>query len=182
LPPIDLPDPPLSDGVVALRAYADADISALVAICQDPEIPRWTPVPSPYTANDAHAWLRRVQRGYATGTRATFAVVDARTRDVLLGSVGLQTIDWDQRAADVGYMLGAHARGRGVATRAVELVAAWAFATLDLERLELRTLAGNRASRAVARRTGFDPVDAPAVRRPECDHMPDVYYARLRDQ
>ena len=47
------PDPPLSDGVITLRAKARADIPALVAICADPEIPRWTRVPSPYTPEDA---------------------------------------------------------------------------------------------------------------------------------
>jgi RimJ/RimL family protein N-acetyltransferase len=182
LPPIDLPDPPLSDGAVALRAYTGADISALVAICQDPEIPRWTLVPSPYTENDARAWMERVEQGHATGTRITFAIVEVPAPDALLGSVGLQKVEWEQRAADVGYMLGAHARGRGVATRALELVAGWAFGTLGLERLELRTLADNRASRAVARRAGFSPIDAPVVRRPECDDMPDVYFARLRDR
>jgi hypothetical protein len=37
-----LPDPPLGDGVIALRGFASCDVGALVAICQDPEIPRWT--------------------------------------------------------------------------------------------------------------------------------------------
>ena len=180
MPAIALPDPPLTDGAVVLRAYGDADVPALVEICQDPEISRWTLVPSPYGEADARAFLQRVAEGHADATRVTFAIVAAEDPGVLLGSVALQKIDWDLRAADVGYLLGAHARGRGVMTRAVELVAGWAFGTLGLERLELRTIAENSASRAVAERAGFEPVDAPLVRRPECDHMPDVYFARLR--
>jgi RimJ/RimL family protein N-acetyltransferase len=180
VPAIVFPDPPPTDGVVTLRAYAEADIPALVAICQDPEIPRWTLVPSPYGERDARAWFERVADGLATGTRITFAITDAGDRGALLGSVGLQAIDWDVRAADIGYMLGAHARGRGFATRAVQLAAAWAFANLGFERLELRTMKQNAASRAVAERAGFARVRAPLVRRPECDHMPDIYFARLR--
>jgi RimJ/RimL family protein N-acetyltransferase len=180
VPAIVFPDPPLTDGVVTLRAYAEADIPALVAICQDPEIPRWTLVPSPYGEADARAWFEHVAEGLATGTRITFAIADAGDAGALLGSVGLQAIDWDVRAADVGYMLGAHARGRGVATRALALTAAWAFGELDFERLELRTMKENAASRAVAERAGFARVPIALVQRPECDHMPDIYFARLR--
>ena len=180
MPAIELPDPPLSDDVVALRAYSDADVPALVEICQDPEIPRWTLVPSPYADADARAWLRRIDEGLAGATRVTLAIVESSDPGVLHGSIGLQAFDWDARAADVGYMLAAPARGRGIATRAVELVAGWAFGTLGIERLELRAMAENSASHAVAARAGFHRVQAPVVRRPECDGMGDIYFARLR--
>jgi RimJ/RimL family protein N-acetyltransferase len=180
VPALALPDPPLSDGVVALRPWTPADIPALVEACQDPEIPRHTLVPSPYTEDDARGYLERVGAGWKDGERATFAVVDAADHEAPLGSAGLQAIDWDQLAADVGYWLAAPARGRGFATRAVELLASWAFGPLGLERLELRTNEDNDASRAVARRAGFAPSDGPLVRRPECDHMPDVFFARVR--
>jgi RimJ/RimL family protein N-acetyltransferase len=180
MPAVEQPDPPLSDGVVALRGFQSTDVAALVEACQDPEIPRFTLVPSPYTEDHARAWLRRLAVGRAAGTQMAFAIVDAPAGAALLGAVGLNVIDRAQRAADIGYWLAAPARGRGVATRALELVAAWAFDTLGLERLELRTQEHNHASRAVAGRAGFVPVDAPVVQRPECDHVPDVFYARLR--
>ena len=43
------PDPPLSDGVITLRAKGRDDVDTLLAIFQDPEVSRWTRVPSPYT-------------------------------------------------------------------------------------------------------------------------------------
>lgn len=180
MPPVAPPDPPPSDGVVALRGFEPGDIDDLVAALQDPEIPRWTLVPSPYTHDDARTYMRHVNRGRASGSRLALAIVDAQGDGALLGSVALNPISWDQRAADVGYWVAAPARGRGVATRAVELVAAHAFGTLDLERLELRAQRGNLASQAVARRAGFAPIDAPLIQRPECDHLPDVFFARLR--
>ena len=180
MPALALPDPPLSDGVVALRAWTPADVPALVEACQDPEITRRTLVPSPYTENDARSYLQRVAAGWDGGTCASFAVVDDTDRGAPLGAAGLAVIDWDQLAADVGYWLAAPARGGGLATRAVALLALWAFDTLGLERLELRTNEDNSASQAVARRAGFAPSDGPLVQRPECDHMPDVFFARLR--
>ncbi len=175
-----LPDPPLSDGVVTLRGFDSGDVAAIVAVCQDPEIPRWTLVPSPYGADDARDYLRRTADGRMEGRCASFAIADAAAPATLLGTDSLNVIDWGRRAADVGYLLGAPARGNGYATRAVGLLAGWAFGTLGLERLELRAQKENTASRAVARRAGSAPVDAPVVQRPECDQQPDVYFARLR--
>jgi RimJ/RimL family protein N-acetyltransferase len=180
VPQLALPDPPLNDGLVALRSWTAADVPAIVEACQDPEIPRWTLVPSPYGEADARAYLQRVADGWDAGARATFAIVDAADHGALLGAAGLNRIDWDQCAADLGYWVAAPARGRGVAARAVELLAGWAFGTLGLERLELRANEANTASRAVAARAGFSRADAPLVRRPECDHMPDIFFARLR--
>lgn len=180
MPALALPDPPLSDGVVALRGFDSGDIDALVAALQDPAIPRWTLVPRPYTHADARDHLRHINRGRAVGIRLSLAIVDACDGRALLGSVALNPIDWRLRAADIGYWVAAPARGRGVATRAVELLAAHAFGTLGLERLEVRAQQGNHASQAVAARAGFARVAAPLVQRPECDGLPDVFFARLR--
>lgn len=181
MPALAPPDPPLSDGVVTLRGFDSGDVAAIVAVCRDPEIPRWTLVPSPCGEDDARDYLKRAADGRAEGRCASFAIADAATPATLLGTISLNVIDWDRRAADVGYLLGAPARGNGYATRAVELLAGWAFGTLGLERLELRAQRDNHASQAVAARAGFAPVDAAVIQRPECDHLPDVFFARLRN-
>ena len=53
LPPLSPPDPPLDDGTVALRLITVTDIPDLVTACQDPDIARWTTVPSPYSEAEA---------------------------------------------------------------------------------------------------------------------------------
>ncbi len=87
----------------------------------------------------------------------------------LLGATGLNVIDWERRAADVGYWVAAPARGRGVATRAVRLVATWAFTVLGLEHLDLRPHRDNIVSQAVARGAGFELAIEAVTRREECD-------------
>ena len=57
--------------------------------------------------------------------------------------------------AGVGYWLVPAARGRGVATRAVRLLARWAFDSLGVVRLELTCGPDNVASQRVAERCGF---------------------------
>ena len=175
-----LPDPPLGDGVITLRGFESTDIAPIVEICQDPEIPRWTLVPSPYGEDDARDYLARAADGLAAGTRASFAVVDAHDGR-LLGTAGLNAIDWASACAEIGYMLAAHARGRGAASRAVRLLAGWALGPLGLERVELHIDRHNAASLAVAERTGFARVAEPAVQRPETAHFAnDIFFARLR--
>jgi RimJ/RimL family protein N-acetyltransferase len=136
----------LEDDVVRLRTFEEGDVPAIVAACQDPEIPRWTAVPSPYTEADALAWLE-------SDDEETFAVVDSASGE-LLGSIGL--FARGDGIAEVGYWVKREARGRGVATRALGLVARWMFAADDeLSRLELRADVENRSSQRVAERAGF---------------------------
>jgi RimJ/RimL family protein N-acetyltransferase len=155
VPRIVLPGDPLVDGETALRPWRDADIKSLVAICQDPEIPRWTHVPVPYGETDARAYMLQRHTGPEGGIAAPFAIVSAADDTKLLGSISLMRIDWDHLRGEVGYWLGAQARGAGHATRAVELICAWGFEKLGLERIELLASTANPASQRVAERSGF---------------------------
>jgi len=148
------PDPPLADDAVLLRLPRDADAPAIAAACTDPEIARWVPIPTPYTIDDAREFLEIVDAGWANGAHATFAIED-RASAQLAGMISLDRGAMSGRAS-VGYWLARGARGHGLATRAVRLVAAWAFEDPLLERLELMTLVGNHASGQVALRAGFE--------------------------
>jgi len=83
------------------------------------------------------------------------AVVELENEDIVLGGGSLYDVDLAQGRAAVGYWLAPEARGRGVATRAVRLVAGWTFAELGLARLELTCGPENVASQRVAERCGF---------------------------
>jgi hypothetical protein len=59
--------PTLRDGDLVLRPKRREDLDAITAACQDPEIPRWTFVPSPYTRADAEAYFERSANEAAAG-------------------------------------------------------------------------------------------------------------------
>ena len=147
------PDPPLSDDMILLRLPRETDAPAIAAACTDPEIARWVPVPVPYTPADARAFLDGVADGWAGGGELVFAI-EERASGALVGMAGLHRASAPRRAA-VGYWVAPGARNRGVATRAVRLLAGWAFEDPRLDRLELLTLVGNEASGRVAQRVGF---------------------------
>ncbi len=146
----------LDDGVVRMRAPAAGDRDAIVIAANDPDVARYTMVPSPYTLSDAEEFIAGRSDAWAEGN-FTFAIVDAVT-DEFLGMCGVhnsQPGGLAGGAAEVGYWLAPGARGRGVMTRALTLLCRWCFESMPLERLTWYTLEGNTASRAVAERVGF---------------------------
>ena len=147
------PDPPLSDGVITLRAMTAADVDAVTAACQDPEIPRWTRVPVPYRRADALSWVAGSELERDAGVTIGWLAVDDEDR--LLASISVMEIDREAGTGEIGYWVAREARGRGVATRAVRLVAEWARSELGLTTLEIAVHEDNMASQAVARAAGF---------------------------
>jgi RimJ/RimL family protein N-acetyltransferase len=148
-------DPPtLRDGALTLRPPRPEDADAVTAACQDPEIPRWTTVPSPYRREHAEEWLGRIP-GQARAGRAVslLAFEDGR----LAGSFSLMEIDLGSGYGEIGYWVAAEARGRGVATRATRLLHEWGRDALGLTRLEILPHRDNAASRRVAERCGYAP-------------------------
>jgi len=155
VPKIVLSGEPLLDGPTALRPWRDSDMDAIVAACQDPEIARWTRVPEQYGEVDARTYLLQRYDAIHAGATAPFAIVDAGDDAHLLGSISLMRIAWEHARGEVGYWLAREARGNGHATRAVRLICAWAFESLELERIDLFAATGNPASQRVAERAGF---------------------------
>jgi RimJ/RimL family protein N-acetyltransferase len=146
------PDPPLTDGVVTLRPFSDADVEQITASCQDPEIQRFIPIPRPYQRADAEAYVRRTERQWAEGTKAAFAIVDASDLRMLLGAINVAI---NGAVGNSGYWVAPWARGRGIAGRALRLLTDWAFASVGLGVILLEIRPENAASIAVATRSGY---------------------------
>src|SRR4051812_26941186 len=118
MPEIHLPEPPLTDGELVLRAPRREDVPAVTAACQDPEVARFTRIPSPYTEAHAHQWMLLREAHMQSGGGISFLIAGAR-EDSLLGSVGLLNVHWEHLRAEIGYWIAPWARRRGVATGAV---------------------------------------------------------------
>jgi RimJ/RimL family protein N-acetyltransferase len=144
----------LRDGPTVVRPWRESDLAAIVAACQDPEIPRWTTVPSPYGESDARTFLLARYGAIESATAAPFAIVEAPDGP-LLGSIALMNLDWRHARGEAGYWLAREARGAGHATRALTLISEWGFEALGLGRIELLAAVDNRASQRVAERAGF---------------------------
>jgi RimJ/RimL family protein N-acetyltransferase len=140
----------LSDDVVALREWdlGDAEWYAATA-ATDELIQRFTTESPTVTALEVRTAILELRAGQSGAVG--FLVADAVTGE-RLGNIALSHEDG---VGHVSYWVADGARGRGVATRAVRILARWAFATLGLVELRLWAHVDNIASRTVAERAGF---------------------------
>ncbi len=147
--------PILSDGVVSLRLLAEQDVEDIAAGCADPDCAQWTTVPTPYTRADAEAWLAaRAEADWWANPAWAITVLPS---DRWSGSIDLRPDG--HGGAEVGYLLAPWARGHGHAARALRLACGWGFSALGLQVVTWYAFVGNEASRATARRVGFDVPD-----------------------
>jgi RimJ/RimL family protein N-acetyltransferase len=149
------------DGV-HLREWRPEDLQYLVALLDDPDIARFTPMTSPFDQEAAEAYLARARQGRTSGQRIQLAITVDGGKP--LGEVLLFGLDTGLREAELGYLVGAQHRRRGLASRSLALLIGYARNTLGLERLLLRIDPSNAASVAVALRAGFRiTTDAPIL-------------------
>lgn len=171
----DLPGGRLSDGVVELRPLGPEDTAAVAALRDLPEV-RATSFgpPTPAAVGCAEAgydWL--------SGRAARLTIRDAGTGAVA-GEIGLFQVDPTGQGM-LGYDLLPAFRGRGLATRAVRLLAGWAFGTAGLARLVAGTAPDNLASQAVLERAGFtrEGYERGRLPGPDGTRIDDVLFALL---
>ncbi|MFE7354747.1 GNAT family N-acetyltransferase [Streptomyces sp. NPDC057543] len=144
----------LTTGRLLLRPFAGSDTDEVHAACQDPDIQRWTVVPSPYSRADAEFFAGKLSPcGWADDSMYNFAVV-LRESGALAGAVGINRRNLPG-TYEVGFWTAAEHRGHGYMTEAVLSAAHWTFTALGGDRLEWRAEVGNIPSRAVALRAGF---------------------------
>ncbi len=157
-----------------LRPWRPDDAAVLAALHRDDTLRRWTATAVENEAGAAR-WIEEQRRHREAGDRFAFAVVAAGgAGERVMGHVVVKNLAPGRATAEVGYWTAAHARGRGVAPRALAALSDWAFAAFagqGLARLELIHQEDNTASCRVAAKCGFDltatlPAAPPAYPRP----------------
>lgn len=176
----------LAGGGVRLGPHLAGDVQRVAQACSAASTQAWLPsLPSPYTVLDAASWIAGREEEQARGAGVFWAVRsdgsgssaaqvappapsdddDERgaTVEPLIAEVGLFTLGDGVRSGEIGYWCHPDARGRGVTTAAVRLVAQHALARaehggLGLERVVMRIASRNAASRRVAVKAGFREV------------------------
>lgn len=145
----------LRDEAVVLDALQSHDADRIAEACAQPEFEQFLATPWPYERWHAEyfAGVYALQ-GWRSRRYLEWALRE-REGGALLGVIGLHA----GPPTDLGYWLAEEGRGRGLMTRAVRLVAAFAFAHRVTE-VRWEALADNHASAAVARRAGFEFVGA----------------------
>lgn len=141
----------LTGAKVRLRPWTPDDADDVAAACQDPDIQRWTTVPSPYTREHAVEYVTRIAPAAWDDGGAVYAVVDSATGD-LAGAIGVHGMR--DGVAHVGYWAAPAARGRGLTSDALRTLTRW-FLENGADRVELVVEPANTGSVRVAEAAGF---------------------------
>ena len=135
-----------------LRVVGPQDTVTVYAAAQDPEIQRWTSIPSPYLPEHAQSFTEQlVPDGWASGSMFSFGVFLPEGELVGMLSLTMRSLS----AAEIGFWGAKEHRGNGYVTEAARAASRWAFTRLSVDRVEWRAEVGNKPSRAVAERAGF---------------------------
>lgn len=141
----------LTDGVVRLRPWADGDVTCVEQAATDPRILEVASVPAHSTRAACLAFIRRQHERLTSGKAVSLAVADAGT-DEALGLVILASRE-QPGVAGLGYWIVPGARRRGLARRAVGLMATWGLT--GFARVEAWVEPANTTSQRVLAGNGF---------------------------
>jgi RimJ/RimL family protein N-acetyltransferase len=137
---------------LVLRAVGADDTDAVHEAAQDPEIQRWTTIPSPYLREHATGFTHQiVPEGWADGSAFAFGVFLPSGALVGMLSITMRSLG----VGEVGFWATKEHRGNGYIAEATVAASRWAFIDLAVDRVEWRAEVGNTGSRAVAERAGF---------------------------
>jgi RimJ/RimL family protein N-acetyltransferase len=158
--------PTLNGNDFQLRPWQAQDAAWYVE-ARDEEVFRWTTERRALTIAETE---KAIERANSSSTAICLAIAD-RQNLILLGNIALAFPENDRKSAEIMYWLAPAGRGRGIATKAVRLLCQWAFDSLGLQHITLKTLPGNVRSQAVARHAGFRPVEGVEETRPGEDYV-----------
>lgn len=139
---------------VHLIPFAEQHLAELAPMIDDPDVARFTRFPTPPPADFVATLYARYDAGRAERSRELFAAIDSDSGRLV--GLGLAPhIDPEAREMELGYLVGAAERGRGVATAMLRQLTDWAFETCDALRVSLMIDVANVGSQKAAERCGY---------------------------
>ncbi len=125
----------LSTQRLTLRWMTDADAPALFTIFSDRDVTRyWSSGPWTEMAQ-AHSAITDILGQYEDGSKLRFAIVLTETGE-MVGSMNLYDFMHANRRCDIGYALAPAHWGKGYLSEAMAATLDYAFAQLNLNRIE----------------------------------------------
>jgi RimJ/RimL family protein N-acetyltransferase len=178
----DLPGGELSDGVVTLRPLGPDDVDDAYRTHQLPEVVVAQVPPEPFRRERLVRRCAYADTNWLAGVQAALSVRDAVT-DAYAGEIGLYYQEPTTGQAMIGYDLDRPWRGRGYASRAVRLLAAWTFEYTGVARIIAGTAPENVASQRVLAAVGFRQEGYQRARLPGVagTRIDDLLFALLPD-
>lgn len=138
---------------IKLRPFALSDIERLAQLANNKNV--WDNlrdyIPHPYSEKDAEEYIIFCNN---QNPMTNFAI---EYKDELVGSIGLiLQKDVYRKSAEIGYWIGEPFWGKGIVTKAVELMVEYGFQNLDIIRIFTGVFDFNIGSQKVLEKNGFE--------------------------
>lgn len=151
-----LPFIKLSDDLITLRPFEFGEAHSLHHAVHESmkELGPWMSwANESYTVETARNFITVTRAQWPSGSIYGFAIIDSQSGE-LLGGCSLSHIHPLYHFCNLGYWVRTSQHGRGIAGRAANLAAKFAFERAALIRVEIVIATGNSASRRVAEKIG----------------------------
>jgi RimJ/RimL family protein N-acetyltransferase len=139
-----------------LRPFRDDDVGRLYEAVRESiaEVSPWLSwCHQDYSIEDSREFISSRARAAASEEWYSFGIFENAT-DRFLGGVGLNFINRVHRMGNLGYWVRTSAAGCGIATKAAQMMARFAFEHVALHRVEILAAVPNLASQRVAEKAG----------------------------
>jgi len=135
-----------------LRPLEMADVPTGLRWINDPEITRTLGIYRPMNEVREREWF---ENRYKDDKEIVLAIV-LKEQDKHIGNIGLHRIDWKERGAELGIMIGERDEwDKGYGTEAIGLLLGYGFERLNLHRIYLRVYTNNPRGIRSYEKAGF---------------------------
>ena len=176
--------PTLTVGNTTLRPMRPTDAEDIYRAVQDPEIPKFTTVPSDYpvelaidfaSTRNVSSHLNKTELVFViedtslTSERSTSTTVPGSTSRLLsttesthpysngfAGVISLHTIDIPNHRAEIGYWMAKEARGKGIGTRSASMITEYGLMTIGFNRIDGIVDVRNEPSKQLLLNAGYE--------------------------
>lgn len=148
------PFPQLLTDRLLLRQLSLQDAEQIFALRSNEIVNRYINRPLPESIEDAKAFINKINFSVQNNQSLYWAVC-LKELPTLIGTISLWNFSEEDNKAEIGYELLPHFHGKGFMQEACTKVIAFAFQTLEFNRIEAWTTVQNEGSKKVLERIGF---------------------------
>lgn len=148
------PFPVLETERLTLRALNLDDAKAIFGLRTNREVNKFILREAPKNLSEARAFIDQITN-LVTENNGIFWVLQSKSNNELLGTIGLRNFEADENYAEIGYEIHPNYQERGYMTEAFEEVLEFGFQQMELKTIEAFTHENNNASKALLEKHGF---------------------------
>jgi RimJ/RimL family protein N-acetyltransferase len=144
-----------TDNVVTVRPFQAEDAPEVFAAISESqnELPKWLTDLKGMTLSNVEEYIASQPQMWNENQAYNFAILESNSNKIV-GGCGLTQINKRHRYCNLIYWVRTSSTGQGFATRAVVLMARFAFESLGMQRMEIVIEPENQAGLRVAEKAG----------------------------